>query len=106
MGTLDPAVYVNSTTEKITQHRQASVVGQAIAGGIIAGGVGAVVGAANATSKNASGGVQTTVGLRNYYFLSSLNGGRMIDTIYISTSVINQFGEPPKEFVVEKRQDF
>lgn len=92
--------------EKITRTGQASVVGQAVVGGVIAGGVGAVVGAVDAASKNASGGVERTVGLRKHYFLASVYGGEMIDTICVKTSVIRHFGAPPEAFVVEKNSDY
>jgi len=99
-------VFVKGLAEKITQKKQASVVGQAVAGSVIAGGAGAVVGAINAASNNASGGKEVTVGLRNYYYLNLMYSGEMIDTIYINTSVIDRFGAPPKEFVVKKDTDY
>jgi len=45
--------------ETTSVHKNASVAGRAVAGGVLAGGVGAVVGAVSAVGKNASGGVTT-----------------------------------------------
>lgn len=99
-------IFVNHWLEKVTEKRQASVVGQAIVGGIVAGGAGAVVGAANSANQNASGGKEVTAGLLKYYFLSLMYSGDTVDAIYISTSVIDEFGEPPLEFVTNKRKNY
>lgn len=96
------SIWIKSWDDRVTGTKQANVVGQALVGGIVAGGAGAVIGAANAASKNASGGKTVTLGYRVHYYLSLMYSGEAIDAIYISTDLIKQFGPPPTEFVVKK----
>lgn len=91
---------------KLTQRREVNVATQATLGGIIGGSTGAIIGAANAIQQNAAGGEQVTTGLKAYYGLQCGFGGGTIDTIYISTSIINKIGAPPKHFVTTRTKDY
>lgn len=69
-----------------------SVVGSAIAGGVIAGGVGAVVGAVSAANTNAKGGKSAYVYSYGDYGLTYQNN--WILDCYISNDIIRRFGKP------------
>lgn len=78
--------------------RQSSVVGRAVAGGIIAGGAGAVAGAISAANKNARGGVTQTGYSYGGYYLSVKDPIKRrrdpIASVYISNKVIERIGYP------------
>jgi len=100
-GSFDEIVSVSSKT------KQASVVGQAIAGGIIAGDVGAMVGAANAVSQNASGGKKVShIKTAKRYKLKLSSSNEAVDTIIISTALFERFGMPPEELVKSRKQNY
>lgn len=78
--------------------KQSSVVGRAVAGGIIAGGAGAVVGAISAANKNAQGGVTQTDHYYGGYHLSvkdPIKSRRTpIAAVYVPNKVTEKIGYP------------
>ena len=96
------------STSSTTTVKKARVVGQAVAGGILAGGAGAVVGAINAASQNSSGGKSVTTydGYERVYYIDDKKYGRKIDSILINTKLFEKFGRPPEKYVVRRGQDY
>ena len=90
----------------VTITKKASTTGRAIAGGLIAGEVGAVIGAASAISANASGGVQKNYG-------GKAEGYRLIihqsefRHVYISKELVPDTGVPTySDFSVSDRGSY
>ena len=86
-------------------NKKSSVTGSAIAGGILAGGVGAVVGAVHAMDKNTSGGTdKVNVSGSNFYGVSLYSN--RIDYIVISKKVIDRVKEPDEKYVLTKNDKY
>ena len=86
-------------------NKKSSVTGSAIAGGILAGGVGAVVGAVHALDKNASGGTdKVNVSGSNFYGVSLYSN--RINYIVISKKVIDRVKEPDEKYVLKMTDQY
>ena len=86
-------------------NKKSSVIGSAIAGGILAGGVGAAVGAVHAMDKNASGGTdKVNVSGSNFYGVSLYSN--RIDYIVISKKVIDKVKAPDEKYVLEMTDQY
>lgn len=72
--------------------KDVSVVGGAIAGGVIAGGAGAVVGAINASNKNANGGKTVVTDVNKRCQIQFM--GEFVDCIIISKELVDKYGAP------------
>ena len=75
-----------------TYNKKSSVVGSAIAGGVIAGGAGAVVGAVSAVNTNMNGGKTVSKGSLGDYGIYYKKD--WISNCYISDDVLNNFDSP------------
>lgn len=86
-------------------NKKSSVTGSAIAGGILAGGVGAVVGAVHALDKNASGGTdKVNVSGSNFYGVSLYSN--RINYIVISKKVIDRVKKPDEKYVLKMTDQY
>lgn len=86
-------------------NKKSSVTGSAIAGGILAGGVGAVVGAVHALDKNASGGTdKVNVSGSNFYGVSLYSN--RIDYIVVSKKVIDKVKAPDEKYVLKMTDQY
>lgn len=98
----------NTTTTTYT--KDASVVGQAVAGAVIAGPVGAVVGALNANNTNAKGGkTKTSTSVTKtgkFIYTIDTPAGSTLESVYLDTSFMDKYGYPPETFVTKKTKDY
>ena len=101
---LEPTILSKDFTESYTTTSKASATKRAIAGGVLAGGVGAVVGAVSANEANANGGVVHTKynhGKMNYLTIK----GTKYNSYCVSKDVIGKVGKPvqSKDFKIEDK---
>ena len=85
---LKPMQMINTTVYK----KKSSVIKGAVAGGVLAGGVGAIVGAVSAASTNANGGKTVYTNTLGDYGLHYMT--EWIFDCYVSETVLNEFGNP------------
>ncbi len=90
---LRPDILQQTYDASYTTQGKASVTGRAIAGAVVGGGVGAVVGAASAEVANKNGGV-TKNHMRTGYLVQLAIGDVMYSGYCISKAVTNYFGVP------------
>lgn len=100
--------FKGDNTRSTTYTKDASVIGQAVAGAVIAGPAGAVVGALNASNTNAKGGKTKTITEKTgeKIFTIHLPSGDILGNIFLSTSFMDKYGYPPEKFVKTKTKKY
>lgn len=94
-----------SVSDVTVTNKKSSVTGSAIAGGILAGGVGAVVGAVHALDKNASGGTdKVNVSGNNFYGVTLFTN--RIDHIVISKKLIDKVKKPDEKYILKMNDQY
>ncbi len=96
MGNYRPATVVN---------KKSSVAGSALAGGVIAGAPGAIVGALHSTEKNASGGTDKIHFSNDKVYYTALDT-HQIDCIFISKDILKHYAPPPSEYISVETDDY
>lgn len=97
-------IYVQTANKTAVINQNASVTKQAIAGAVIAGAAGAIIGAANAMETNSNGGktkvVSTSQQICGIYF-----NDVCLDCIIISQDLIDKYGAPQVPYEPVKTTD-
>ena len=97
-------IYVQTANQTAVVKENASVTKQAIAGAVIAGAAGAIIGAANAMETNSNGG-KTKVVSTSQQVCGILFNDVCLDCIIISQDLIDKYGAPQVPYEPVKTTD-
>jgi len=107
-GNLHPEILTDTYDASFTTTGKASVTGRAVAGGILAGGAGAVVGAISAQEANKKGGVVHNHSRTKYMSKLAING-TVYSSFCIAKSVCSRFGVPEYDmngFAIKEAENY